>query len=154
MTEVLKPIDVEMFTDHIVLNSNRYVYNYNKGDFAGLCSVLRAANFSSLVSPDNTNIISVWCHWKDAVLAAVADFIPRKKLKGRNLAPLINGAIINLIPKKISICKQLKQYPTNHLKEEFRKLLSEIKHRTHVCRDAHFENLESDLRLNPKHFWS
>ena len=84
--------------------------------------------------------------------AAVTDFIPRKKLKGRNPAPWVNGAIIVLIRKKGSINKKLKQNPTSHLK--FRKLRSEIKRRIRESRNDYFENMESDLRSNPKRFWS
>ena len=166
VTEVVKAIDADIATDHGIVSfefqmalkappkMNRFVYDYNKGDFKGLRSSLRAANLSNLISADAADINNDWCCWKDVVLAAVADFIPKKKLKGTNPLPWINGSIINLINKKDSIRKKLKQRASSLLKEKFKTLRSEIKRRLRTCREAFFEDMESNLTSNPKRFWS
>ena len=133
---------------------NRFIYDYNKGNFKGLRSSLRAANLSNLISPDAADINNDWRCWKDTVLASVADFIPKKKLKGTNLLPWINGSIINLINKKDSIRKKLKQWASSLLREKFRTLRSEIKRRLRECREAIFVDMESNLKSNPKRFSS
>ena len=84
----------------------------------------------------------------------MADFIPKKKLKGTNPLPWINGSIINLIKKKDSIRKILKQRASSVLREKFRSLRSEIKRRLCECREAFFADMESNLKLNLKRFWS
>ena len=35
---------------------NRFIYDYNKGNFKGLRSSLRAANLSNFISPDAADI--------------------------------------------------------------------------------------------------
>ena len=134
VTEVVKAIDADMATDHAIVSfefqisltappkMNRFIFDYNKGDFKELRSSLQAANLSNLISPDTADINNDWRCWKDAVLAAMADFIPKKKLKGSNPLPWINGSIINLIKKKDSIRKKLKQRPSSVLSEKFRSL--------------------------------
>ena len=70
--------------------------------FFGLRYV-RAANLANFVSNDDVNINVDWHNWKDALLAAVKDHIPKKKLKGRNPLPWINRPIINLKKKEKEI---------------------------------------------------
>ena len=79
----------------------------------------------------------------------MADFIPKKKLKGTNPLPWINGSIINLINKKDLIRKKLKQRASSLLREKFRTLRSEIKLRLRECRVTIFVDMESILK-----FWS
>ena len=163
MTKVVTAIDADMTTDHAIVSfefqislktppkMNRFIYDYQKGDFKGLRSSLRAANLSNFISPDAEDINNDWRCWKDAVLAAMADFIPKKKLKGTNLLPWINGSIINLInKKKNSVRKKLKQRASSVLREKFRSLRSEIKRRLHECREVFFVDMESNLKSNPK----
>ena len=76
------------------------MYDYIRGDFDGLRSSLRAANLANFVSNDDVNINIDWHNWKDALLAAVKDHIPKKKLKGRNPVPWIDGPIMNFLKKK------------------------------------------------------
>ena len=58
VTEVVKAIDADIATDHAVVSFefqisliappkiNRFIYDYNKGDFKGLRTSLQAANLS------------------------------------------------------------------------------------------------------------
>ena len=157
VTEVVKAIDADMATDHAIVSfefqisltappkMNRFIFDYNKGDFKELRSSLQAANLSNVISPDTADINNDWRCWKDAVLAAMADFIPKKKLKGSNPLPWINGSIINLIKKKDSIRKKLKQRPSSVLSEKFRSLRSEIKRRLRECREAFFADMDQTI---------
>ena len=85
-----------------------FVYDYIRGDFEGLPSSLRAANLANSVSNDDVNTNIDWHNWKDALLGAVKYHILKRKLKGRNPVPWINGPIMNLIEKKESMHKKLK----------------------------------------------
>ena len=85
-----------------------FVYDYVRGNFEGLWSSLCAANLVNSVSNDDVNINIDWHNWKDAPLAAVKDHILKKKLKGRNPVPCINGPMMNLKEKKESMHMKLK----------------------------------------------
>ena len=85
-----------------------FVYDYIRGDFEDLWSSLRAANLVNSVPNDDVNINIDWHNWKDTLLVVVKDHILKKKLRGRNPVPWINGPIMNLIEKKESTHKKLK----------------------------------------------
>ena len=57
----------------------RYVYNYNAGDFGGLRRALNAINLTSLV--EHAIDINIAWQWKDVFLTAVSHYIPMKKSK-------------------------------------------------------------------------
>ena len=65
------------------------MYNYKKGDFNGLRSAIEAIDLSNAIHQDDVN--TSWLEWKDTFLAAVEDYIPTKRIKGRNSPPWING---------------------------------------------------------------
>ena len=108
---VSDPSQSGIITDHSVISfnykkvvkatlvCNRIVYDYRRGDFHGLRSALQATNLSGLVESD-TDININWLQWKDAFMAGVSDFIPTKKIKGKNSPPWINAEIIHRIKKK------------------------------------------------------
>ena len=133
--------------------THRFVYDYWRGDFEGPWSVLRVTNLSNCISGEDIN--SDWQCWRDVFLVGVADHIPRKRLKGRNPVPWINGQIINLIKKKETTHQKLKRSPTSdYLRKKFKGMCSEVKRLIQVSRDAFFGLMESDLKCNPKRFWS
>ena len=162
MTEVVKAIHADMATDHAIVSfefrislkappkMNRFIYDYKKGDFKGLRCSLRAANLSNFISPDAADINNDWRCLKDAVPAAMADFIPKKKLKRANPLPWINGSIVNLTNKKDSVRKKLKQRASSVLREKFRSLRSEIKRRLRGCREAFFCRYGIKLKAEPE----
>ena len=128
-----------------------FVYDYIRGDFEGLWPSLRAANLVNSVSNDDVNININWHNWKDTLLAAVKDHIPKKKRNGRNPVPCINGPMVNLIEKKESTHMKLK-----HLHQaiwgpslETCVLRSSVEYARHITL---FLEMESDLRSNPKCF--
>lgn len=46
-----------------------------------------------------------WLQWKDTFLAALADFIPTKRINGKNMPLWINGEIIHAIREKVKVKK-------------------------------------------------
>ena len=164
VTDVMSPEKAAVFTDHCVvayefkafrkapLKTTRYVYDYQKGDFEGLRAALSAVNLSSVLEHEDIN--TDWQLWKDTFLAAVSDFIPQKRLKGRNPVPWITGTIINQIKKKEYIRRKLKQSPSIHLKQKFSALRAQVKRMLRESRNEFFGSLESDINSNPKRFWS
>jgi hypothetical protein len=105
VSEVLRPETTEIMTDHSTVlyefsenikarpKVERYVYNYNAGDFGGLRRALNAINLTSIVE-HAIDINIAWQQWKDAFLTAVSHYIPMKKIKGRNPAPWVNGPFL------------------------------------------------------------
>ena len=66
--------------------------------------------------------------WRDVFLMGVADHISRKRLKGRNPVPWMNGQIINLIKKKETTRQKLKRSPTSeYLRKKFKGMRSKVK---------------------------
>ena len=117
VTEVLSPDKAGVFTDHCVVlfdynsfvnassHARKFVYDYANGNLEGLREALSAINLSSIVG--HNNIDDDWWCWKDLFLAAVKDFVPSKRLKGRNPVPWIDSNILNLIKKKNSVRQKL-----------------------------------------------
>jgi hypothetical protein len=165
VSEVLRPETTEIMTDHSTVlyefsenikarpKVERYVCNYNAGDFERLRRALNVINLTSLVE-HAIDINIAWQQWKDAFLTAVSHYIPMKKIKGRNPAPWVNGTILNAIRKKDSARQKLKASPNNfRLQQQFKTLRSEVKHMLRKSREKFFNNLGTDMKQNPKRFW-
>ena len=123
ITDVESPENAVLFTDHCLefrTKSHRYTYDYGKGDFDGLRSALSAKNLR--LNLDHANINDDWQSRKDTFLDTVSKHIPRKKIKGRNPLPRINGTILNLIKKKNTVRRKMKLSPSSHLAQTFKKL--------------------------------
>ena len=109
--EFLSPKESDVFTDHGTVSFEfhastkathkikRTVYDYRNGDFAGLRGALEALNLCNLIR-DSDDINLDWTYWKDAFMSAVSDFIPTKKIKGKNTPPWITSEIIHALRKK------------------------------------------------------
>jgi hypothetical protein len=151
VSEILSIDKAGIFTDHRTVlfefNTHRLIFDYAKGDFEGLRAALSAINLSSIINHEDIN--TDWQQWKDTFLAAVSDYIPSKRLKGRNPVPWINGAILNLINKKNHVRKKLKKSPTCYLKLQFKKLRSDIKNMLRESRKIFFKSMETEINKNP-----
>ena len=78
---------------------NRHVYDYKKGDFQGLRSILQNIDFSNIVE-GSTNVNMPWKEWKEKFVVTVREFIPTRKIKGKLSPPWITGDILHMIRKK------------------------------------------------------
>ena len=151
--EVINPDEAAIFTHHCIVSfdvtiavkvpskNQCIVYDYIRGDFEGPRASLRTANLANFVSNDNVDINIDWHNWKDALLGAVKDHIPKKKLKGRNPGPWIYKwarPIMNLIKKKESTSKKLKQSLSSYLRSKFRDLHFAVKRRIRKAHDSFF----------------
>ena len=80
-------------------------------------------------------------------MAAVAEFVPKKKIKGKNSPPSITGDIVHTIRRK--------ETPTNQsLKEKFKQLRKDVKQMVCESRANFFNSLDNIFQENPKRFWS
>jgi hypothetical protein len=114
---------------------HRIVYDYDKGDFDSLHNALRAVNLTSILGSEDIN--TDWRNWKDVFLAAVSDYIPTKKLKGKNPLPWINGQILNIMKKKETVRQKLKKSSSSYLKEKYRQLRKQVKQMLRDSRDQY-----------------
>ena len=161
---VLSPPESGLFTDHgtIVFSVKtakkaappltRTVFDYRRADFEGLRAALEAIDLTSTIHKDVVN--TSWLEWKDTFLAAVQDFIPTKKNKGRNSPPWIDGEIIHALRKKDAIRQKIKKTPTDALRSKFKELRAKVKRLVAESRENFYNSLDADLRSNPKRFWS
>ena len=104
ITDVESPDNTVIFPDHCVLHykfnafveipktkSQRFIYNYKKGNFEGLRSSLSTIDFILCIEHDNIN--DDWTSWRNTFLGAISKYVPSKKLKGRKQLLWINGMI-------------------------------------------------------------
>ena len=107
----------------------RNVYDYTEGDFENLCSAraLRAEGLTSTISDSREDIDTDWERWKKIFLTAVSNFIPQRKLKGRNSLPWIDGNILHKIRKKELIRRKMKKDPFGSLQRKYKSMRSEVK---------------------------
>ena len=164
--EVLSPQDSGVFTDHGVVcfefrastkaqhKVNRTVYDYGRGDFEGLRRALESINLCNLVR-DSENIDLDWTEWKDVFMSAVSDYIPARKIKGRNTPPWISGEIIHILRKKETARLKLRK-PTasEQQRQKYKELRKKAKIMIQESRENYFGSLDSDLARRPKRFWS
>ena len=129
----------------------KFVYDYANGDFEALHVTLLAINLSSIVGH---NIDDDWRCWKDLFLAAVKDFMPSKRLKGRNPVPWIDGNILNLIKKKNSVRQKLKSHPNASLTDKLKSMRAQVKKLLRKSCDHFYDSIDTGFRFNPKRLWS
>ena len=166
LQEILSPGETAIVTDHhsISLDFNafvkaprkfvRNVYDYAKGDFEGLCSALRAKDLTSIKSDTEEDIDTEWECWKKIFFSAVANFIPQKKLKGRNPLPWIDGNILHKIKKKESIRRKMKKDSSGSLERKYKSMRSKVKKLLRERRETYFQSVDGSFKVNPKRFWS
>ena len=87
INELLKPTDSKILTDHSAIlfeltaacsplqKVNRFVFDYQRANFECLRAHLQSRNLEAKIS-DNGDVNYDWMNWKNAFLAAVAEFVP------------------------------------------------------------------------------
>ncbi|CAB4036572.1 Hypothetical predicted protein, partial [Paramuricea clavata] len=135
---ILLPQESGVITDHNCLifhvkatviapvKLNRYVYDYQKGDFEGLRSNLQNIDFSNIVE-SNTDVNRAWLEWKERYIAVVRTFIPLRKIKGKRSPPWITGHILYMIRKKETLRKKLRSSSSSFLIAKFKQLRLAVK---------------------------
>jgi hypothetical protein len=120
----------------------------------GLCAALREIDLSTIILESCDDINTDWKRWKDTFLSIVSEYIPKKKLKGRNPLPWINGNILHQIKKKDYIRRRLEATPTAHLQEKYKRMRSKVKRLLSESRDNFFSSVNNNFINNPKRFLS
>jgi hypothetical protein len=102
------------------------------------------------------DINNCWEQWKNTFLSVVRNYIPTKKIKGRNSPPWINGSIIYEIRKKEAVRRKQRSSPSDALLAKF-KLKSyepKLKKMVRESRERFYNSLDANFKTNPKRFWS
>ena len=81
-----------------IKSSLRVVYNFKKGDFDSLRTLLNSTSFDDIFQ--NNDIETCWSTWKQRFIEAVDKCIPKLKLKSANTPPWIDGEVIHSINKR------------------------------------------------------
>ena len=115
------------------------MYDHRNGDFDGLREALEALILCNLIQ-DNDDINLDWTYWKDAFMSAVSDFIPTKKIKGKNTPPWITSEIIHALRKKEAARSKLKKSPTDH-QQKYRELRAKAKTLIRESSEIYFRSL-------------
>ena len=135
---MLNPENTSLFTDHSIIifdlktsiragpRLSRSVLDFRSGDFDGLRSALPAIDLSTIIQQDS-DINEDWLLWKDTFLTTVNDFVPSRKIKGRNSPPWLNGKVIQASQQKEAVRRELQKSPTVSLKTKFKELRANVK---------------------------
>ena len=167
INELLKPSDSKILTDHSAIlfeltaacsplqKVNRFVFDYQRANFEGLRAHLQSRNLKVKIS-DNGDINYDWMNWKNAFLAAVAEFVPVINTKGRKFLPWMNSTILHLIKKKNTLRTRIKRSssPSDYVKIKYKNLRAKIKHMLRDSRVEYLNKICANRYNNPKRFWS
>ena len=121
INEILKPSEWEIFTHHSAImfelkvafnpltRTKRFVFDCQRANFEHFRVHLQTLNLEEEIH-EFSNIDQDWMNWKNALFAAVTEFvpvknavtefIPVKNAKGRKFLPWMNNTILHLTKKK------------------------------------------------------
>ena len=96
--------------------------------------------------------MKIWSNWVNAFKSLISRYVKTKMVKRKRSPPWFDGEILHTLHMKDNIRKKhkLNQLFCNKLKE----LRSRVKHMIANARKSFFTSLPTDLKLNPKRFWS
>ena len=131
------------------------MFDYQRANFECLRAHLQSRNLEVKIS-DNGDINYDWMNWKNAFLAAVAEFVPVINTKGRKFLPWMNSTILHLIKKKNTLRTRIKRSrsPSNYVKVKYKNLRAKIKHMLRNSRVEYLNKICANRYNNPKRFWS
>ena len=104
---------------------------------------------------DEVDIDQSWESWRDLLLSAVESFIPKIKLKDAAKSPKwIDREIIKLSKQKYRLWKRAKQSNSPILWDNYRAKRKQIKTATKRKYHDFIMNMQTNLKDDPKKFWS
>ena len=131
---------------------NRFVFDYQRANFECLRAHLQSRNLEAKIS-DNGDDNYDWMNWKNAFLAAVAEFVPVINTKGRKFLLWMDSTILHL---KNTLRTRIKRSrsPSNYVKVKYKNLGAKIKHMLRNSRVEYLNKICANRHNNPKRFWS
>ena len=87
-------------------------------------------------------------------LATADMYIPTFTVKKKTNPPWITKEILNKIKKQKSLWRKLKAHPSEILSRKFKELRRSVKRLVRSEHKRYLEHLSSQLKVNPKGFWS
>ena len=118
----------------------------------GLRSAPALTDFSKIIdSGEDTN--NCWEQWKNTFLSVARNYIPTKKIKGRNSPPWTNGSITHEIRKKEAVRRKPRPSPSDALRAKPKELRTKVKKMVRESRERFYNSLDAIFQTNPKRFW-
>ena len=157
--------DCEFNSDHFVLNfeiscksihvkaERRTVYNFKKADFNEIRAKLVSANLCSIVTNSN-GVNEAWTNWLQAVQNIIEECVPKVVLNDSHKVPWFDAEIRNLRNKKKTAWRKGKRDNKASSWTKFRKLRNKLGHILKKKYKKFINDLEPNLKSNPKRFWS
>lgn len=152
-------------TDHNLLKFSMYlgirpkqgqakvVFNYKKGNYRRLRETLRTKCLSDIVD-GGTNVNEIWQLWSESVNDAIADCVPRIKLKDHTAPPWIDAEARHIQNRKLTAWRKAKKTNCDSAWSTFR----DLRNRTKKLLNAKYRNfmrgLSEGFATNSKRFWS
>ena len=103
---------------------------------------------------DEDDVDQSWESWRDLFLITVESFIPKIKLKDAKSPKWIDSEIIKLSKQKNRLWKRAKQSNSPMLWDNYRAKRKQIKTATKRKYRDFLMNMQTNLKVDPKKFWS
>ena len=136
----------------------RLVPLYKLADWDGIRQAMSDLRQKMESEKHTTSTEKLWTNFRNILKAAVTDFIPHKRTRSKVSKPWITPQLRKLIKRRERIYKKMKEQDTEDLKEENKKLRSEIQRQlrrsywSYLC-DI-FEDSEQQQAGKHKKFWT
>ncbi|XP_068723999.1 uncharacterized protein [Montipora capricornis] len=136
-----------------IKSSLRVVYNFKKGDFDSLRTLLKSTSFNDIFQ--NNDIETCWSTWKQRFIEAVDKCIPKLKLKSANTPPWIDGKVIHSVNKRNTLRRKAVKNNTTGVWERVKQLRRETKYLIRAKFNGYVQKLTSSASgLNKNKIWS
>ena len=142
-----------LFFEYVMRTKSAKCVNFRLADWGGLREALSCLDLAPTETA-NTDIDTDWERWKDLLLSAANDFIPRETFKRRHTPPWIDGEVKQVLKKKGSCRRKAKRKSCPELWEKYKELRRLSKSLICAKRTQYFQSLPNLLKTNSKKFWS
>ena len=137
---------IDTSTTYFPKETPKYVLDYSKADFDGLCDFLINSDFQPCLT--STNIEFVWSYIKNTVLHATFLFIPKVRLRTRQRPKWINSSLQHLINCVRSLKRKHKSRPTPLTLNKIKLCEQTLSQRLVLAKHEYESNLISKFALS------
>lgn len=146
------PLDIMLTSaDCDSMNYEEYFYDFKNADYLAINNFIACYNWESVFSEDLD--YSLECLY-NVLYTAIVYFVPVKKFKRSSFPVWFTAELRQLTIEKKKIHKRFKSFGRQNDYLLFSQLRDSCKELSRRCYSSYISNVEKDVNLNPKRFWS
>ena len=119
--------------------SPRYVFDFSKADYTGLCSFLMDFNFSPLLSSDDINFI--WSSLRNTICYGMSLYIPKVRLRRYQYPRWFTPELRHLSKRIRTLRKRVSKLPNTSQQQKLSQLEDELRNKIVITKSSHEANL-------------